>query len=139
MPEMDGFAMLPALRADPDLLAIPVDFLTFLQERAHMRIGMTSGADDYITKPFWPFEPREAAAAQRNRRQVRVRRFLGRRRRFCCRPALAVAGQFLAHAGHQFARCGLSGRRSRPHRNALHQSSQALNADETNQPCYHRF
>ena len=124
MPKMDGFAMLQALRADPDLLAFPVDLLTFLQERAHMRIGMTSGADDYITKPFFPVEPREAAAAQRNRRQMRVRRFLKCRRRFCCRPALAVAGQFLAHAGHQFARGGLSGRRSRPHRDALHKSAQ---------------
>ena len=114
MPVMDGFAMLQALRADPDLLAIPVVLLTFLQERAHMRIGMTSGADDYVTKHFWPVEPREAAAAQLNRRQMRVRRFLGCRRRFCCRPALAVAGRLFANAGHQFARGGLSGRRSRP-------------------------
>lgn len=71
MPVMDGFAMLQALRADPDLLAIPVVLLTSLQERAHMRIGMTSGADDYITKPFRPGELREAAAAQLNRRQMR--------------------------------------------------------------------
>lgn len=71
MPVMDGFAMLKALRADPDLLAIPVVLLTSLQERAHMRIGMTSGADDYITKPFRPGELREAAAAQLNRRQMR--------------------------------------------------------------------
>ena len=124
MPEMDGVAMLQSLRVDPDLLAIPVVLLTSLQERAHMRIGMTSGADDYITKPFWPVEPREAAAAQLNRREMRVRRFLGRRWRFCCRPALAVAGRFLAHAGHQFARCGLSGRGSRPPRDALHKSAQ---------------
>ena len=124
MPEMDGVAMLQALRVDPDLLAIPVDLLTFLQERALLRIGMTSGADDYITKPFWPVEPREAAAAQLNRCQMRVRRFLGRRWRFCCRPALAVVGRFLAHAGHQFARGGLFGRRSRPHRDALHKSAQ---------------
>ena len=41
--------MLQALRADPDLLAIAVVLLTSL----HMRIGMTSGADDYATKPFF--------------------------------------------------------------------------------------
>ncbi|UUZ69584.1 response regulator [Polaromonas sp. P2-4] len=58
MPVMDGFAMLQALRAEPALLAIPVILLTSLQERAHMRIGMTSGADDYITKPFRPGELR---------------------------------------------------------------------------------
>ena len=68
MPIMDGFAMLQALRADPALLHTPVVLLTSLQERAHMRIGMTSGADDYITKPFRPGELREAAAAQLNKR-----------------------------------------------------------------------
>ncbi|MDO8774121.1 MAG: response regulator [Burkholderiaceae bacterium] len=72
MPVMDGFAMLQALRAEPALLTIPVILLTSLQERAHMRIGMTSGADDYITKPFRPGELREAVAAQLNRYQVRA-------------------------------------------------------------------
>ena len=71
MPVMDGFAMLQALRADPLLLSIPVILLTSLQERAHMRIGMTSGADDYITKPFRPGELREAVAAQLNRQNMR--------------------------------------------------------------------
>jgi CheY-like chemotaxis protein len=72
MPVMDGFAMLQALRADPAILATPVVLLTSLQERAHMRIGMTSGADDYITKPFRPGELREAAAAQLNKRQMQA-------------------------------------------------------------------
>ncbi|HYW56280.1 MAG TPA: response regulator [Polaromonas sp.] len=72
MPTMDGFAMLQALRADPAIFATPVILLTSLQERAHMRIGMTSGADDYITKPFRPGELREAAAAQLNRRQMQA-------------------------------------------------------------------
>jgi CheY-like chemotaxis protein len=72
MPEMDGFAMLQALRADPAIRGIPVVLLTSLQERAHMRIGMTSGADDYITKPFRPGELREAAAAQLNKRKMQA-------------------------------------------------------------------
>lgn len=70
MPVMDGFAMLQALRADPAILATPVILLTLLHERAHMRIGMTSGADDYIAKPFRPWELCEAAAAQLNRRKM---------------------------------------------------------------------
>lgn len=72
MPVMDGFAMLQQLRAEPALAATPVILLTSLLERAHMRIGMTSGADDYITKPFRPGELREAAAAQLNRSHMRA-------------------------------------------------------------------
>ena len=71
MPGMDGFAVLQAVRGDALLMTIPVILLTSLQERAHMRIGMTSGADDYITKPFRPGELREAVTAQLNRRQMR--------------------------------------------------------------------
>ncbi|MBG9388923.1 response regulator [Caenimonas aquaedulcis] len=72
MPGMNGFQMLAALRADPANATIPVILLTSLQERAHMRIGMTTGADDYITKPFRPNELREAAAAQLNKRSVQA-------------------------------------------------------------------
>lgn len=70
MPEMNGFEMLAALRQSPTLAATPVILLTSLQERAHMRIGMTTGADDYITKPFRPGELRDAVAAQLNKRLV---------------------------------------------------------------------
>ncbi len=64
MPKMDGFQMVAAMRADAQLTSIPVVLLTSLQERAHMRIGMTSGADDYLTKPVRPMELKEAVAAQ---------------------------------------------------------------------------
>ena len=69
MPVLDGFQMLAAMRAEGALAAIPVILLTSLQERAHMRIGMTTGADDYLTKPFRPAELREAVDAQLNKRQ----------------------------------------------------------------------
>lgn len=72
MPEMNGFEMLAALRQDPALSHTPVILLTSLQERAHVRIGMTTGADDYITKPFRPGELREAVAAQLNKRQMQA-------------------------------------------------------------------
>ena len=70
MPRLNGFDMLTALRQNGDIAATPVILLTSLQERAHMRIGMTTGADDYITKPFRPGELREAAAAQLNKRAM---------------------------------------------------------------------
>ena len=52
MPQMDGFALLEALRADPQLASISVMMLTALDDRASMRRGMTAGADDYLAKPF---------------------------------------------------------------------------------------
>jgi len=72
MPGMNGFQMLAALRANAATANIPVILLTSLQERAHMRIGMTTGADDYITKPFRPGELREAVLAQLNKRSVQA-------------------------------------------------------------------
>lgn len=70
MPLMDGFEMLAALRQDSAVATTPVILLTSLQERGHVRTGMTTGADDYITKPFKPDELREAVSAQLNKRQV---------------------------------------------------------------------
>lgn len=52
MPEMDGYALLLEVRADPLLQPIPFIFLTAATERASFRLGMESGADDYLTKPF---------------------------------------------------------------------------------------
>jgi CheY-like chemotaxis protein len=73
MPGMNGFQMLAELRQDTAHSEVPVILLTSLQERAHMRIGMTTGADDYITKPFRPGELREAAAAQLNKRIMQAK------------------------------------------------------------------
>jgi CheY-like chemotaxis protein len=72
MPGMNGFEILAALRKHPSTATIPVILLTSLQERAHMRIGMTTGADDYITKPFRAAELRQAVAAQLNKRSVQA-------------------------------------------------------------------
>ena len=51
MPELDGYGVLAALRADPALAATPFIFLTARGERKDLRLGMASGADDYLTKP----------------------------------------------------------------------------------------
>jgi len=60
MPEMDGFALLEAIRADAQLATTPVMLLTALDDRASMRRGMTAGADDYLAKPFTRVELLEA-------------------------------------------------------------------------------
>ena len=67
MPGKDGFALVAQLREDKRLMEVPCILLTSLQERAHMRIGMTSGADDYVTKPFKPVELIDAVNSQLKR------------------------------------------------------------------------
>jgi CheY-like chemotaxis protein len=48
MPGMDGWAVLSALKADPDLADIPVIMLTMVDDR---NLGYALGASDYLTKP----------------------------------------------------------------------------------------
>ena len=51
MPELDGYGVIAALRADPDTVSIPFIFLTARGEKPEIRAGMNLGADDYLTKP----------------------------------------------------------------------------------------
>jgi len=51
MPELDGYGVLAALRADETCARIPFIFLTAKGEKADLRAGMNLGADDYLTKP----------------------------------------------------------------------------------------
>jgi len=49
MPSMDGWAVLSALKADPELADIPVIMLTIMDSK---NMGYTLGASDYLTKPI---------------------------------------------------------------------------------------
>src|SRR3712207_9116851 len=48
MPRMDGWAVLSALKADPELAQTPVIMVTIVQERG---LAFALGAADYLTKP----------------------------------------------------------------------------------------
>jgi signal transduction histidine kinase len=52
MPEMDGFALLQALRENPATALIPIIMLSALAGEEARIEGVESGADDYLTKPF---------------------------------------------------------------------------------------
>ena len=56
MPHMDGFQVLESLRADDATRALPVIFLTADHERESLVRAFSSGAVDYVTKPFVPEE-----------------------------------------------------------------------------------
>ena len=51
MPELDGYGVIQALRADKETATTPFIFLTAKGDKADLRIGMNFGADDYLTKP----------------------------------------------------------------------------------------
>lgn len=52
MPEMDGRAVLDVVRSHDQFKLIPFIFTTALGSRSDQRLGMKSGADDYLIKPF---------------------------------------------------------------------------------------
>jgi CheY-like chemotaxis protein len=49
MPDMDGWEVLTALKARPDLAAIPVVMVTMVEDRSY---GFALGASDYLHKPI---------------------------------------------------------------------------------------
>ncbi len=53
LPGVDGFEVLSELRRDTDVYVI---MLTARTEEADKLVGLTVGADDYVTKPFSPRE-----------------------------------------------------------------------------------
>jgi DNA-binding response OmpR family regulator len=72
MPELDGQAVVSALRRDHRLGEIPVIFLSACTERDQIRQSMNLGGDDFITKPApWP-EILAAVNARLDRRRKQV-------------------------------------------------------------------
>ncbi|WFP51562.1 response regulator [Methylomonas sp. EFPC3] len=54
MPEMDGYAVCRALKANPATEAIPVIFVTTLSELEKEEAGFDAGCVDYLIKPVYP-------------------------------------------------------------------------------------
>jgi DNA-binding response OmpR family regulator len=52
MPKMDGFEVCRRLKSNPRTAALPVIFMTALDDTAHKVEGFRLGAVDYITKPI---------------------------------------------------------------------------------------
>jgi len=69
MPELDGYEVLEALRADIATATIPFIFLTARGERVDQRTGMSIGADDYLTKPVLKDDLLDSIHARLRRRE----------------------------------------------------------------------
>src|SRR5262249_2063617 len=53
MPELDGYGVLTALRAEPTTATVPFLFLTAKGDKLDLRKGMNLGADDYLHTPVF--------------------------------------------------------------------------------------
>ncbi len=54
MPEMDGFELCRRIKSQPEIKDIPVILLTSLATPADIVSGLSSGADNFIRKPYEP-------------------------------------------------------------------------------------
>ncbi|MGE0456472.1 MAG: response regulator [Vicinamibacteria bacterium] len=52
LPGLDGYGVLDAIRRQPEGALLPFVFMTGRGGEENLRRGMSSGADDYVTKPF---------------------------------------------------------------------------------------
>lgn len=52
MPELDGFGLIGAIRADTDLASLPVMMLSARAGQEAVGGGLAAGADNYLVKPF---------------------------------------------------------------------------------------
>jgi DNA-binding response OmpR family regulator len=52
MPGLDGFEVAARIKADPATAAIPIIMLTAMGGRGARVIGLESGAEEYLAKPF---------------------------------------------------------------------------------------
>jgi DNA-binding response OmpR family regulator len=62
LPDLDGFTLCKALRNTPECAEVPIIFLTAHQASGSLVEALTSGADDFMRKPF---QPRELTARVR--------------------------------------------------------------------------
>jgi DNA-binding NarL/FixJ family response regulator len=74
MPELDGYGVLDALRADAVTSDVPFIFLTAKGQRVDQRAGMDYGADDYLTKPLMREELLNAINARLKRQELQEQR-----------------------------------------------------------------
>jgi signal transduction histidine kinase len=93
MPEMDGYQLCRALRANPETRTIPLLLVTARTEVASVLEGFEAGANDYVLKPF---HGRELLA--RVDVHVQLRRMV---QEFAQRERHATLGVLAASVAHQ--------------------------------------
>ena len=72
MPELDGFGVLEAMKADPALSGIPVIVISANDDSANFVRAIELGAVDYLSKPFDPVLLRARVTASLERRRLQA-------------------------------------------------------------------
>ena len=78
MPGVDGFAVLKAMRTDPELALTPIIMISALDEMASVVRCIEMGAEDYLQKPYEPvlLNARVNACLDKRRLRDREREYL---------------------------------------------------------------
>jgi PAS domain S-box-containing protein len=74
MPEVNGFQVLAAMKAAPELREIPVIVLSAVDDQEHIVRSIEMGADDFLAKPFDPVVLRARIGAIFRRREAETQR-----------------------------------------------------------------
>jgi signal transduction histidine kinase/AmiR/NasT family two-component response regulator len=73
MPGLDGFGLTRAIRNDPSLSNLPIIILSAHAAESDAEHGLSSGADDYVAKPFSVAALRARLASNLERSRARLR------------------------------------------------------------------
>jgi PAS domain S-box-containing protein len=74
MPRLDGFGVLAAMKATPELRGVPVIVLSAADDQENVVRSIESGADDFLAKPFDPVVLRARIGAVLRRHRAELER-----------------------------------------------------------------
>ncbi|MGE0869754.1 MAG: ATP-binding protein [Kofleriaceae bacterium] len=101
MPGLDGYALVRALRAHPQISALPVILLSARAGEEATLEGLQSGADDYLVKPFSGRELIARVRTQLAMVELRAQVIRERARFEAFVRSLSVRDDFIAMASHE--------------------------------------
>jgi PAS domain S-box-containing protein len=102
LPELSGLELCRFLRKSYDQGALPIIMLTVMSEKAEIALGLSAGANDYLSKPFDDLELRARVLAA-----ARTKQLFDRARQ--AEQALEAERDRLAESEAKFRRLGESG------------------------------
>lgn len=114
MPDMDGFQVLQAIRADADLRALVVIIVSAVEEMASIVRCIEMGAEDYLLKPFDPVLLRARVQSSLEKKKLRdlERAYLQQELMLRQREKLATLGKLSAGVAHELNNPAAAAQRS---------------------------